>query len=287
MLGVRPLLTMTGNAPSPCRLCGGDTSLVFHGLLIRKHRTGYWRCEACGSLQTDPPYWLEDAYRKGHVPTDTGMAARTLFMAQRASLLLWAAGLRAGTACLDWGGGNGLFCRLMRDQGYNYFRDDKYVEPFYCAGFTRDCVQRDRWEVVSSFEVFEHLPNPAAELAQIINLDPAIWLFSTQLYESQGREWNYLSPNTGQHVFFYSEKSLQQFAEAHGREFHRGRELHLFVKRDSNPYFRSASGQDVMRRVLHGGKAASLAAGLRFLMRQRHAYRHWQADQSFLKHIEP
>ena len=71
---------------------------------------------------------------------DTGMVARTWQMAQATSLILNLAGVGSNRVCMDWGGGNGLFCRMMRDQGFNFISDDKYAEPFYSRGFTREAV---------------------------------------------------------------------------------------------------------------------------------------------------
>jgi hypothetical protein len=72
---------------------------------------------------------------------------------------------------------------------------------------------------IQSLFLFEHLPNPKRELTEILRLDPKLWIFSTQLYEHQGPEWNYFGPSLGRHVFFYSEKALRDFADAHGYDF--------------------------------------------------------------------
>src|SRR5579871_1583582 len=153
---------------NPCRLCSGATTFAFALRVLNKHTIGYWRCSLCGSLQTDPPHWLDEAYASIHSATDTGMVARNIQMAQLSSLIFAIAGIGPKTLCLDWGGGNGLFCRMMRDQGFNFFNDDKYAEPFYCAGFTADTIHIAKCDVITSFEVFEHLPNPKAELAEIL-----------------------------------------------------------------------------------------------------------------------
>ena len=266
------------NRPEPCRLCGGATAIRFTAKILKKYPAGFRRCDDCGSMQTDSPYWLDESYAIVHSATDTGMASRTIQMAQLTSLLLRMAGVGPQTLCLDWGGGNGLFCRMMRDQGYNFFNDDKYAEPFYCAGFTAAEIGIAKCDIVTAFEVFEHLPNPKIELAEILRFEPKLWIFSTQLYENQGPEWNYFGPALGRHVFFYSERSLHQFAEAHGYRFIRGRHIHLFAKRADNPYFRRGFFRHGIQRVLDGGKWAGLAASLHFLARQRHAYRHWQSD---------
>jgi hypothetical protein len=266
-----------------CRLCGGPTSLNFTERVLNKYSAGYWRCLDCGSMQTDPPHWLAEAYATTRLMTDTGMVSRSIQMAQMTSLLLKIAGVAGQTLCLDWGGGNGLFCRMMRDQGYNFFNDDKYAKPFYCDGFTAERVGIAKCDILTSFEVFEHLANPAVELADILRFDPRLWIFSTQLYENQAREWNYFGPQNGQHVFFYSADGLRKFAEGHGYRFVRGRHLHLFVKQSANPYFASRISRNGARKILAGGKLAGFAAGLHFLARQRHAFRHWQSDRELLK----
>jgi hypothetical protein len=267
----------------PCRLCGGSTAHNFTAKILEKYPIGFCRCNSCGSMQTDPPYWLDESYASVHSATDTGMAARTLQMAQLTSLLLRMAGVGRESLCLDWGGGNGLFCRLMRDQGYNFFNDDKYAEPFYCAGFTADSIGVAKCDIVTSFEVFEHLANPRSELAEILRFDPKLWIFSTQLYANQGPAWNYFAPALGRHVFFYSQKALHEFAQDHGYRFIRGRHLHLFAKRTNNPYFQRRALPAGVRALLGGSRLASLATGINFLARQRHAYRYWQSDSEHVR----
>lgn len=272
--------------PPACRLCGGSTTHRFSHRILGKYPCGFWQCSQCGSLQTDAPYWLDESYAEIHSATDTGMAARTLQMAQLVGLLLRMAGMGGKTLCLDWGGGNGLFCRMMRDQGFNFYNDDKYAEPFYCAGFTADRIGIAKCDAVTSFEVFEHLPNPRAELTNILRLEPKLWIFSTQLYEGQGPDWNYLGPGLGRHVFFYSEKALRLFAAANGYRFLRGRHLHLLVREAGNPYAARPGFRYGARRLVAGGKLAGLAAGMHFLARQRGAYRYWQADSEAVRHMQ-
>jgi len=267
----------------PCRLCGGETTFQFFKLILNKYQVRYWRCTKCRSLQTDTPHWLAESYRTVHSATDTGMVARNWQMAQTTSLLLRLAGVDAQTPCLDWGGGNGLFCRTMRDQAYNFVNSDKYADPFYCIGFMQEDWGLAVSDIVTSFEVFEHLPDPAVQLKEILKLDPKIWIFSTQLYAAQDRNWSYLSPELGRHVFFYSDVGLSRFAEAHGYRLVRGRELHMFLKRSDHGYLQGRLQRYAAFRLLAGAKPAQLAAALHFLSRQRKAYQHWQADSQLIR----
>jgi hypothetical protein len=213
------------------------------------------------------------------------MAARTLQMAQLTGLLLRLAGVGPRTLCLDWGGGNGLFCCVMRDQGSNFYNDDKYAKPFYCAGFTADRIGIAKCDVVTSFEVFEHLPNPKAELANILRFEPKLWVFrrsSTRL----GPDWNYLGPRLGVTSSSYSEKALRSFAAAHGYTFLRGRHLHVFIKQTANAYAARTLFRYGARGVVAGGKLTGVAAGMNFLARRRRAYRYWQAHSEAVRQMQ-
>jgi hypothetical protein len=265
----------------PCRLCGGTARFQFSHQVLDKYPVGYWRCEACQSLETDPPHWLDESYAT--LTADTGMVARNWQMAQITSLLLGLAGVGPDIACMDWGGGNGLFCRMMRDQGYNFVSDDKYADPFYSRGFTRQDCGITRSDIVTSFELFEHLPDPASELKEILSFEPKLWIFSTQLYSSQDKTWKYLGPDLGRHVFFYSHAGLAKFAEANGFEFFRGRDLHMLVRRGGHGYLKGALKRRFAAGLLAGSKPALLLASFNFLSRQRKAYLRWRADSAKAK----
>jgi hypothetical protein len=249
-----------------------------------KYPAAYWRCETCHCLETDPPHWLDESYNtEVHIAGDTGMVARTWQMAQTTSLLLRLAGVGPRVQGMDWGGGNGLFCRMMRDQAYNFVSDDKYAEAFYCHDFTRESLGVTKSDIVTSFELFEHLPDPASELKEILAFDPKLWIFSTQLYGSQDHTWNYLGPDHGRHVFFYSEMGLRKFADDNGFAFLRGRDMHMLVRRTGHGYLQGALQRRLAARLLAGGKSATLAAALHFIFRQRKAYLHWRADSGIVK----
>jgi hypothetical protein len=268
---------------SLCRLCGGPTRFRYELRLLQKWPVGYWQCESCASLQTDAPFWLAEAYGDVRPVLDTGMVARSLRMAQTTSLLLRVAGIDRSAACLDWGGGNGLFCRLMRDQGYDFRNHDKFAAPYYSVGFGTDDIAERSFEVVTSFEVFEHLADPHAVLAAIAALRPRLWIFSTELYRGQDKSWGYLAPDSGRHVFFYSARGLAGFAEHHGLEFMPGRHLHGFARKEAL----RPTARRLMRLVLRGGKLAGFVEAAHFTAEERHAHLRWQADREALRATPP
>jgi alcohol dehydrogenase (cytochrome c) len=52
-----------------------------------------------------------------------------------------------------------------------------------------------------------HLPDPKATLTELFTVGADLIVFSTQLYQGQGPDWDYLVPICGQHVFFYAPRS--------------------------------------------------------------------------------
>lgn len=269
-------------AGQACRLCGGPTIRKFEATLLDRYAVGYWRCDQCRSLQTDPPTWLDEAYRDTIPVYDTGMVSRTLQMTQLTAFMLHWAGVGEQMPCLDFGGGNGLFCRMMRDQGFNFLNYDRYATPYYCTGFSVAPDSPQKFDVVTSFELFEHLPDPRTDLEEVLRFQPKLWLLSTQLYRGEGPDWEYLSCKTGRHVFFYAPEALALFGARHGYEFLPGRQIHMFLRKQDNNLLQAPLARRAARAILAGRRWATIAALLSFERRQRRAYRRWRADSNDL-----
>lgn len=197
--------------PGTCRLCGGGLTERFHLTVMARHDVGYHECATCGSLQTDPPFWLEDAYGCNLAGMDTGALQRNLqnFAACFAITRLF--GLKTS---VDYGGGDGMLCRFLRDHGIDAYSCDRYASPIYAQGFTEPPFSFP--DFLTAFEVLEHLPNPSADLADMFVWNPKVVLFTTEIFSGQGPDWWYLAPQSGQHVFFYSPKAILMIAEKHG-----------------------------------------------------------------------
>jgi hypothetical protein len=196
---------------SVCRLCGGVLEPAFRATIMDKYEIGYFKCLACESLQTEPPHWLEEAYDSHLGQLDLGAVQRNL--ANQAACCLTAR-LWGCRNALDYGGGDGLLCRMLRDHGVNCYVSDKYGDPTYAQTFTEpDFATPD---IVFSFEVFEHFARPAHELAEVFDRGATVILASTGLYRGQGPDWFYLSRASGRHVFFYSPKAIGQIGERFG-----------------------------------------------------------------------
>ena len=147
---------------------------------------------------------------------------------------------------LDFGGGTGLFVRLMRDRGFPFFWEDPWCANVHARGFD---APGTRFDLVTAFEVLEHLPDPAPVLLSLLRRTDSV-LASTELLPP-GRNpdsWWYFLPETGQHVSLFTRPALQALARRLGVRLYSRGNLHLFTRRSVAAWrFRLASS----RRLAH------------------------------------
>lgn len=241
-----------------CRLCGGAATHAFRLTVLAKYDISCAVCPDCGSLQTEPPYWLAEAYAAPSI--DPGAARRTLDCYVLVDVV---ARIFKCRKLLDFGGNTGLLCRLLRDREYAAYCFDRYVTATYARQFTGSPA--DRYDLVSAFEVIEHFERPATDLEQIFGPRPRIVLLSTELFSGQGADWWYLAPREGQHVFFYSEKAIRLIAAGFGYDVIFGRTFVLFSR---DPF--SALQRMLIPRLLRG-RVLQIAGALLMMRRGRGA----------------
>lgn len=208
-----------------CRLCSGQLLLKFNSRILCKYDIKYFECMTCRSLQTEHPFWIDEAYSHNLSNLDTGAVQRNL---QNLSACFIVSKLFGLTNAIDFGGGDGFLCRLLRDYRINCFVQDKYATPTYAQGFSNPDFSKP--DLVTAFEVIEHFTNPSADLNNIFNLNPSCLLISTSIYSKQKSDWWYLSNESGQHVFFYSVDSILLIAKKYEYESLISGGYILFVK---------------------------------------------------------
>lgn len=216
------------------KITGGDTTLLFTARILNKYDINYYRCNQTGFIQTQEPYWLPEAYSSAITKLDIGLPHRNIYLANRLSPLLLNHFNNKGTF-LDYAGGYGLFTRLMRDSGFNFYHTDQYCQNLFAENFDlKDLPEGSRFELVTAFEVFEHLPNPVSEIKAMLKFSDNL-LFSTELQPEakikKVEDWSYFATETGQHIAFYNQKTLQAIADELGYNFYTdGKFVHLFTK---------------------------------------------------------
>jgi len=213
-----------------CRLCDAPMQPFGESQILRKYAARYQRCTACGYVCAEDPFWLEEAYAAPTPSTDTGRVTRNIELADRVGPLIdlyWPRAQRF----LDYGGGDGLFVRLMRDRGYDFRWHDPYSTPVF-AGVPHADMQ-ENYDLVTAFEVFEHAPDPRSFIESMLARAPVL-IFSTELVpatDNRPGEWHYYTPEGGQHISFLTRAGLDALAQRAGLQAASdGRWLHVLSR---------------------------------------------------------
>ena len=215
-----------------CKICGTRTKEVFQATMLEKYTVSYYACPACEYLCTEDPYWLDEAYQRTINIVDTGIVDRNMYFSKVVSVLLYFFYSRNGTY-LDYAGGYGIFTRMMRDIGFNFYWYDPYCENLLAPGFEYKKESGRTFDALTAFEVFEHFVDPIQEIDRMRQLSSTI-VFSTELLPTnvpKPDEWWYYGLDHGQHVSFYSKKTLRVLAKRLGSNFYSVGGIHIFSKR--------------------------------------------------------
>ena len=184
---------------------------------------------------TEEPYWLEEAYGKAINISDTGIMERNLSYSKLVSVLLYFS-YDKNAAFLDYAGGHGIFTRLMRDVGFDFYWTDLYCENMLAKGFEYASGVNKDIRLITAFEVFEHFVNPIEEIEKMLSISQNI-AFSTELLPlpiPKSTEWWFYAPEHGQHVSFYSLKTLKVIAKKFRLNYYNYGHFHLLTRQKIN-----------------------------------------------------
>jgi SAM-dependent methyltransferase len=131
-----------------------------------------------------------------------------------ASLLSIFSNLSGTIRHLDYGGGNALLVKILRESNWNSISYDPLVD----RNISIDSL--GKFDLITAFEVFEHVPDVQKLVSDLrLLLAPnGLVLFSTllsdgQIHAKQRLNWWYASPRNG-HISLFSRKSLSILAQS-------------------------------------------------------------------------
>lgn len=247
-----------------CTVCAATLEPFDTGVVLRKYEVEFHRCPACGLIAAPDPTWLEEAYSSAIYDGDTGLLRRSRVLSTVTAALIRSEGLSRGRF-LDWAGGYGALARMMRDKGFDFYTVDAYAKNLLAPGFDGD--EHAAYDMVTAFEVMEHIADPVAELQEMLaNKDR--FFFTTQLQPPvppRPGEWFYYALDSGQHITFHTVASLRIVAERLGFELtSNGDNYHLFHRGPIRPATRV-----LLSRKLAKASRGTVAAARRTVARGR------------------
>lgn len=217
-----------------CKICQSDSRTFAQATILNKYNITYFQCPNCRFVQTEEPYWLNEAYSSAIAPNDDGLVFRNLILSQITGKMINKF-FNPNGKFLDYGGGYGLFVRLMRDIRFQFDWYDKFCQNLLAPEFP---LQHQPYELVTAFELFEHLVNPLEEISNILKFSRNI-LFSTELLppdNPQPEQWWYYALNQGQHISFFTPESLSIIAvKLNLNCYSNGSSLHLLTDKIITP----------------------------------------------------
>lgn len=211
-----------------CRNCSESKIIELFSANVIGNVVKYFECTECRYVQTEEPYWLDEAYSSVINSSDTG-----IMMRNQNNLALVLATMRSlnqtkGTV-VDCAGGYGILVRLLRDRGVEALWSDPYCQNLLAPGFERENEMAD---LVTAFEAFEHFVEPTAEVEKLFAIAPNL-LISTEVIASPAPppgQWWYYGLEHGQHIGFFRLQTLQFIANRFDKHLiSNGKNYHLFT----------------------------------------------------------
>lgn len=216
-----------------CKMCEQHNKPIFKTKILNKYNIEYFYCSNCGFMQTEEAFWLNEAYEESINVSDTGILARNLYLSDISSLIINFF-FDKDKKYLDFAGGYGIYTRLMRDIGFDFYWHDKYSTNLLARGFEKD-DKLEVFELITVYEAFEHFQNPINEIESMLKISKNILLTTELLPVSVPfpNEWWYYGLEHGQHISFYSLRTLSYIAEKYDLNLYtNGINLHLLTEKN-------------------------------------------------------
>jgi len=219
-----------------CKICKTETHESFELKLLKKYNVKYYICPKCNFIQTEKPYWLDEAYSSVITDEDSGLINRNIKFSKITLLIIYFFFDRKAQY-LDYAGGYGVFTNIMRNFGIKFFNYDPYCENLFSKEFNLKRIGK-KYEAITMFEYLEHSKDPIKDIKTFSKKTDTI-IFSTELHDFSNelykKNWYYFYPKHGQHISLYSINTLKLIAkEFNFNLYTNGKNFHILTKKELN-----------------------------------------------------
>lgn len=217
-----------------------DSDFFASAKILNKYDIKYFNCGKCGFIQTEDPYWLKEIYSDAIKQSDIGLLKRNIDLLNPTRAVIKFQFNKKGKF-VDYGAGYGIFVRMMRDAGFDFYWSDKYCDNLFAKDFEAADAKtaKAKYEMLTAYEVFEHLEDPIQETEEMLKYSDSI-MFSTYLLPShkpKPGEWWYYGPDHGQHISIYTKQSLKILGGRFNLNLYSNdKSIHLLSKRKLNGF---------------------------------------------------
>lgn len=220
-----------------CPICGSGKNRFF----CQKNKYDIYNCQSCQTAFVWPtPENLSEIYQEFYFKGDTNGINKFGYTdyesdkaAMRETFIIYLdkiSKLSKGRKIFDIGAATGFFLDLAREKGWQTsgieisdyaakIAGQKGHEVF--LGGLKDLEINEKYDVVTMWDVLEHLPDPKGSIKVIYNVlnENGILAINTINKSSSwarfwGKNWQAILPP--EHLFYYSEKSLKILIEDNG-----------------------------------------------------------------------
>lgn len=193
-----------------CKLCHSETELAFSKATPAGKSISYYQCKSCFSLQT---YFKGSSNKEKFEPSKVSKTLKSFFCLPQ---LLEILEVKKEKFCLDIDSSSGLFTRLMRDMGFNFYACHDKTKEIFSQGFSDKKLEQN-YHLLTLLNVVEFFKDPDKEWKSVFDLDPEWVLISTPIYLNQGSDWKNLTLPQARDQLFYSADALAQVAQKYNR----------------------------------------------------------------------
>lgn len=205
-----------------CKLCQSKTNEFI--TLSNGHQ--YFLCDVCDLVFLNPQFYLNDEQEKSRYDLHENSIENQSYVAMFEGFIAEAVTpfKTSVKKILDYGSGPGpVLVELLKQKGYEV----KNYDPIYA----RNEFEGEKFDLITSTEVFEHFYNPQKEIEKIISLmkSGAYLSIMTRFLVDKDKFQSWFYKDDPTHVCFYSLKTFDFLAWEHGLKIVKNNGFNLII----------------------------------------------------------